>query len=79
MGRDGFDHDLERIVEACPEHRASLEYLGAMYIVSNQQSKFLRLMKKYKGTKAMPRIPASFEKAMKTFEYQATESIEPIL
>lgn len=79
MGRDGFDHDLERIVEACPEHRASLEYLGAMYIVSNQQGKFLRLMKKYKGTKAMPRIPASFEKAMKTFEYQATESIEPIL
>lgn len=79
MGRDGFDHDLERIVEACPEHRASLEYLGSMYIVSNQRGKFVRLMKKYKGTKAMPRIPASFQKAMKTFKYQATESIEPIL
>lgn len=79
MGRDGFDHDLARIVAACPEHRASLEYLGVMYIVANQQGKFVRLMKKYKGTKAMPRIPASFEKAMKTFELQATESTEPFM
>lgn len=78
MGIDGFDKDLACIVEACPEHRASLEYLGAMYIVANQQDKFLRLMKKYKGTKAMPQIPASFEKAMKTFEHQSTESMESL-
>ncbi len=78
IGSDGFDKDLVRIVEACPEHRATLEYLGAMYIVANQQGDFLRLMKKYKGTKAMPRVPVSFEKAINTFKYQATESMRPI-
>lgn len=78
IGQEGFDNDLARIVAACPEHRASLEYLGAMYMVADQRGKFIELMKKYKGTKAMPHIPASFEKAMKTFELQATYSIEPI-
>ena len=67
MGNGGFDNDLASIVKACPEHRATLEYLGAMYIVANQRSKFLALMKQYMGTKAMPHIPASFAKAMEVF------------
>ncbi len=67
IGQEGFDDDMERIVAACPEHRASLEYLGAMYIVSNQRQKFIALMERYQGTKAMPRIPASFAKAMEVF------------
>ncbi len=79
IGDEGFDKDLERIVEACPEHRASLEYLGVMYIVANQQGDFLRLMKRYEGTKAMSRVPASFAKAIDTFQRQATESIKPLL
>ncbi len=79
IGNDGVDSDLARIVEACPDHRASLEYLGVMYIVANQYGKFIRLMRKYQGTKAMPHIPASFEKAMKTFQLQATESITPLI
>ena len=58
---------LASIVKACPEHRATLEYLGAMYIVANQRSEFLALMKQYMGTKAMPHIPASFAKAMEVF------------
>lgn len=77
IGNGGFDNDLARIVEACPEHRASLEYLGAMYIVSNQRGKFIELIEKYQGTKAMPRIPASFDKALKTFKLQETYSINP--
>lgn len=67
MGNGGFDNDLASIVKACPEHRATLEYLGSMYIVANQRSEFLSLMKQYKGTKTMPHIPASFAKAMEVF------------
>lgn len=67
MGNGGFDNDLASIVKACPEHRATLEYLGAIYIVANQRSEFLALMKQYMGTKAMPHIPASFAKAMEVF------------
>lgn len=56
-----------------PEHRASLDYLGVMYVLANQRGKFIQLINKYKGTKVMPQIPASFEKVMKTFELQTTE------
>lgn len=79
IGHAGFDNDLVRTVEACPEHRASLEYLGVMYIVANQKDKFMRLMNKYKGTKAMPHIPASFEKAMRIFECQSADSVESLM
>ncbi len=68
IGNEGFDHDLARIVATCPEHRASLEYLGVMYMMANQRQKFISLIHKYQGTKAMPRIPASFAKAMEVFE-----------
>lgn len=70
IGSCGIGSDLERIVAACPEHRASLDYLGVMYVFANQRGKFINLMNKYKGTKVMPRIPASFEKVMKTYELQ---------
>ena len=74
IGHEGFANDMARIVEACPEHHASLEYLGAMYIVAGQRGEFIKLMKKYQGTKAMPDIPASFEKAMKAFELQVADT-----
>lgn len=70
MGNGGFDKDLASIIMACPEHRATLQYLGAMYIVANQRADFLALMKKYRGTKAMPHVPASFAKAMEVFSKQ---------
>lgn len=73
IGSCGIGSDLERIVAACPEHRASLDYLGVMYVLANQRGKFIQLINKYKGTKVMPQIPASFEKVMKTFELQTTE------
>ena len=68
IGLDGFDNDMERIVAANPEYHAALHYLGCMYIVANQREKFLQLMKKYSGTKAMPQIPESFKKAMEVFQ-----------
>lgn len=71
MGDGGFDNDLASIIAACPEHRASLQYLGAMYIVANQRAQFLQLMKRYEGTKAMPKIPASFAKAREVFLQQS--------
>ena len=71
MGDGGFDNDLASIIAACPEHRASLQYLGAMYIVANQRAQFLQLMKRYEGTKAMPEIPASFAKAREVFLQQS--------
>lgn len=71
MGDGGFDNDLASIIASCPEHRASLQYLGAMYIVANQRAQFLQLMKRYEGTKAMPKIPASFAKAREVFLQQS--------
>jgi hypothetical protein len=44
-----------------PGHKATIQYLGSMYILINDIDKFNSMIKRYYGTKALPSLPKSFK------------------
>ena len=56
--------DLERVIDANPEHHNSIEYLGVYYLLACDFESFTALLEKYYGTAALPRLPRSFAEAV---------------
>ncbi len=60
-GQYGIDNDLKHIIDYNPGHKATIQYLGSMYILINDIDKFNSMIKRYYGTKALPSLPKSFK------------------
>lgn len=60
-GQYGIDYDLKHIIDHNPAHKATIQYLGSMYILNNDIDKFNSMIKRYSGTKALPSLPKSFK------------------
>jgi hypothetical protein len=61
---DGLDADLKRIAESNPAHEASIEYVGAIYLLTKEMDYFKELVEKYYGTDVLPTLPKSFQEAV---------------
>jgi len=56
--------DMEYIIDANPEHRNSMDYLGVYYLLDCDFERFAALVEKYYGTPALPSMPRSFAEAV---------------
>lgn len=56
--------DMEHIIDANPDHRASMDYLGVYYLLDCDFERFGDLVEKYYGTPALPELPRSFAEAV---------------
>lgn len=56
--------DLEYVIDANPEHRSSVEYLGVYYLLDCDFDNFRAFLDKYYGTPALPSLPRSFAEAV---------------
>jgi hypothetical protein len=60
----GLPFDLENSAEQNPNHRASLQYAGAIYLLSKEMLLFKNLLEKYYGTEVLPTLPKSYQEAV---------------
>ena len=56
--------ELEHLLENGTGNRASLQYLGAIYLLSKNLEKFKILVDKYYGTEVLPALPVHFQEAV---------------
>lgn len=56
--------ELEHLLENGTGNRASLQYLGAIYLLSKNLEKFKILVEKYYGTEVLPALPVHFQEAV---------------
>ena len=56
--------DLEYIAEQNPAHKASFQFVGAMYLLSKEVALFKELLEKYYGTAVLPTLPKSYQEAV---------------
>ena len=56
--------DMDKIIDANPEHRSSVEYLGVYYLLDCDFDNFRSFLDKYYGTPALPSLPRSFAEAV---------------
>ena len=56
--------DLEYVIDANPEHRGSVEYLGVYYLLDCDFESFAAFVEKYYGSAALPTLPRSFAEAV---------------
>lgn len=66
-GKDGIDSDLKHIIDHYPSHQASIQYLGAMYLLIKDLQKFKGIVERYYGTPALPYLPKAFQEGMVLF------------
>jgi len=69
----GLDADLKRIAEQNPGHKASIEYVGAMYLLAKEMGAFKDLIETYYGTDVLPSLPKSFQEAVFILSEQDAE------
>ena len=60
-GKNGIDSDLKHIIDHNPAHRATIQYLGSMYLLINDIPKFESMVKRYYGTRALPSLPKAYQ------------------
>jgi len=60
----GLYVDLECIAKQNPAHRASIQYAGALYLLSKDVLTFKEFVEKYYGTDVLPVLPKSFQEAV---------------
>jgi len=60
----GLNQDLFRIAEQNPAHTATIQYVGALYLLIKDMYGFKQLIEKYYGTKVLPVLPKSFQEAV---------------
>ena len=60
----GYDADLMLMAETNPSYKASIEYLGAFYLLAKDLGGLKKLIEKYYGTEVMPVLPVSFQEAL---------------
>ena len=59
----GLYFDLEYIAEQNPSHQASIQYAGAIYLLSKDLTLFQEFLEKHYGTDTLPVLPKSFQEA----------------
>ncbi|MDR0349279.1 MAG: DUF6057 family protein [Tannerella sp.] len=60
----GLDTDLKRIAGHNPSHKASIEYAGAIYLLTKEMAFFKDLVETCYGTEVLPLLPKSFQEAV---------------
>jgi len=60
----GLNVDLEVIAKQNPAHRASIQYLGASYLLSKELLLFKKMVETYYGTDVLPKLPKSYQEAL---------------
>ena len=60
---DGIENDLAVILRANPQHRITMEYLGAYYLLDCNMDAFRSFLDEFYGTEALPSLPRSFAEA----------------
>jgi hypothetical protein len=73
---DGINSDLKHIIDHNPSHRASIQYLGAIYLLIKDIHSFKELIERYYGTPALPYLPKSFQECMMLFATTDAEILE---
>jgi hypothetical protein len=66
-GNDGINVDLKYIIEHNPSHQASMQYLGAMYLLLKDIHGLRELVEYYFETPALPYLPKAFQECMMLF------------
>lgn len=61
---NGLDTDLKRIAEHNPAHKSSIEYAGAIYLLTKEMGHFKELVETYYGTDVLPTLPKSFQEGV---------------
>ena len=62
--RQGLHLDLESIARQNPTHQASIQYAGAIYLLSKDRSLIQEFLEKYYGSNVLPTLPKSFQEAV---------------
>ncbi|MDR1723489.1 MAG: DUF6057 family protein [Tannerella sp.] len=61
---DGLDNDLLQISLRNPAHKASIEYVGSLYLLDKQMNAFKTFVEDWYGTESLPVLPKSFQEAV---------------
>ncbi|MBK5261681.1 MAG: hypothetical protein JJE17_03785 [Peptostreptococcaceae bacterium] len=75
-GNDGINTDLKHIIDHNPSHRASIQYLGAIYLLIKDIHNFKGIVERYYGTPALPYLPKAFQECMMLFTATDAEILE---
>ncbi len=80
----GLDDDLKQVIMQNPAHKATIQYLGSLYLLSKDVVRFKEMLELFYGTPALPegKLPASFQEGVLVFsggnqEVLARYHIEP--
>ncbi len=60
----GIVADFEQLIEANPQNKAAMHYLGASYLLAKDLRGFQDFLARYYGTEAMPVLPLHFQEAV---------------
>ncbi len=63
-GKNGIDSDLKHVIDHNPLHRATIQYLGSIYLLINDIPKFKSMVECYYGTSALPSLPKAFQEGV---------------
>ncbi len=65
----GLDDDLKQIILQNPEHRATIQYLGCLYLLSKDINRFKETLELFYGTPALPEgvLPIGFQEGVVLF------------
>ena len=59
----GLHLDLEQIAKQNPSHQATIQYVGAFYLLTKDISLFKDFIEAFYGTEVLPELPKSFQEA----------------
>jgi hypothetical protein len=63
-GINGLDDDLKRIARQNPAHTATVQYLGALYLLDKDLDTFRSFVEASYGSASLPALPKSFQEAV---------------
>lgn len=64
-GSKGLDDDLKQIIRQNPHHAATIQYLGSLYLLSKDLTRFMEVIQEFYATEALPaKLPVAFQEAV---------------
>lgn len=75
-GEKGFDSDLKHIIDHNPTHQATIQYLGAIYLLINNIDGFKNMVESYYGTPALPSLPKGFQQGVMLFAAEDSTTLK---
>ncbi len=76
-GSKGLDDDLKQILLQNPSHRATILYLGSLYLLSKDLQRFKGMLETFYGTPALPPIlPVCFQEGVAAFAARDRETLQ---